>query len=98
MMLGAQIINIAVGAVTAAFATVINYWLGSSQGSRDKDEAVRRFQAVQADETNNAIKSLKSVATTVATTASAPVLAFEAPPTVLHGAASRSRPVSAASV
>jgi hypothetical protein len=33
----AQIINITVGALAAAFATVVSFWLGSSQGSRTKD-------------------------------------------------------------
>ncbi|WP_299965215.1 glycosyl hydrolase 108 family protein [uncultured Roseobacter sp.] len=32
-----QIINIVIGALTAAFATVISFWLGSSQGSKQKD-------------------------------------------------------------
>ncbi|GAB4071309.1 transglycosylase SLT domain-containing protein [Ancylobacter sonchi] len=32
-----QIINICVGALAAAFATVISFWLGSSQSSRNKD-------------------------------------------------------------
>lgn len=40
----ANIINIAVGTLAAAFATVVNFWLGSSQGSRNKDEAVARVQ------------------------------------------------------
>lgn len=61
----AQIINIAVGALTAGFATVINFWLGSSQGSRDKDIAVQGLQSAQADQTRDAIQSLKSVATTL---------------------------------
>lgn len=34
-----QIINITVGALAAAFATVVSFWLGSSQGSRSKDAA-----------------------------------------------------------
>ena len=29
-----QLINITIGALTAAFATVVSFWLGSSQGSR----------------------------------------------------------------
>jgi hypothetical protein len=33
-----QIINIVIGALVAAFATVVNFWLGSSQGSRTKDQ------------------------------------------------------------
>lgn len=39
-----QIINIAVGALTAAFATVVSFWLGSSQGSREKDDDALEFQ------------------------------------------------------
>lgn len=33
-----QIINIVVGALVAAFATVVNFWLGSSSSSQKKDE------------------------------------------------------------
>lgn len=40
----ANIVNIAVGALATAFATVVNFWLGSSQGSRNKDAAVARVQ------------------------------------------------------
>ena len=32
-----QIINVAIGALATAFATVVSFWLGSSQGSRTKD-------------------------------------------------------------
>lgn len=39
-----SIINITVGALAAAFATVVNFWLGSSQGSRDKDSTARDLQ------------------------------------------------------
>ncbi|MDD7910878.1 glycoside hydrolase family 108 protein [Pseudovibrio exalbescens] len=35
-----QLLNIAIGALTAGFATVISFWLGSSQGSRAKDAAL----------------------------------------------------------
>ncbi len=44
-----QIINIAVGALTAAFATVVNFWLGSSAGSRKKDDANLTLQQAQAE-------------------------------------------------
>ena len=44
-----QIINIAVGALTAAFATVVNFWLGSSAGSRKKDDANLSLQQAQAE-------------------------------------------------
>jgi lysozyme family protein len=43
-----DLLNIAVGALVAGFSTVISYWLGSSQGSRDKDRANREMQATQA--------------------------------------------------
>jgi hypothetical protein len=42
-----QIINIAVGVLAAAFATVVSFWLGSSQGSRAKDFATIQLQAQQ---------------------------------------------------
>ncbi len=44
-----QIINIAVGALTAAFATVVNFWLGSSAGSCKKDDANLTLQQAQVD-------------------------------------------------
>jgi soluble lytic murein transglycosylase-like protein len=80
---GAQIINIAVGSLTAGFATVINFWLGSSQGSRKKDDAAlqlqvsqanqnQQLQATQADQTREAIQGLKTLSTKVV--ANAPVL------------------------
>jgi lysozyme family protein len=42
-----DLLKIAVGALVAGFSTVISYWLGSSQGSRDKDVANRQLQASQ---------------------------------------------------
>lgn len=42
----ANAINITVGALAAAFATVVNFWLGSSQSSRDKDATNRSLQEV----------------------------------------------------
>jgi len=41
-----QILNICIGAIAAAFATVINFWLGSSLGSRSKDAALTTSAAV----------------------------------------------------
>lgn len=41
-----QIVNILIGALAAAFATVMNFWLGSSLGSRQKD-SVLEYQATQ---------------------------------------------------
>jgi hypothetical protein len=44
-----QMLNIVVGALTAGFATVISFWLGSSQGSRTKDAASLQAQSIVAD-------------------------------------------------
>ena len=43
-----QMLNIVVGALTAGFATVISFWLGSSQGSRAKDTASLQSQSIVA--------------------------------------------------
>jgi len=40
-----QIVNIAVGALTAGFATVVSFWLGSSSGSRNKDDIALQTQS-----------------------------------------------------
>lgn len=52
-----QIINITVGALAAAFATVVSFWLGSSQGSRIKDVASIQLQAETARQTSAAIET-----------------------------------------
>jgi hypothetical protein len=54
-----QIINIAVGALTAAFAMVVNFWLGSSAGSRKKDDANLTLQQAQTESANANMKSLQ---------------------------------------
>lgn len=43
-----QIVNIVIGALTAGFATVVSFWLGSSQGSRNKDSASLQAQNIVA--------------------------------------------------
>jgi lysozyme family protein len=52
-----QIVNITVGALAAAFATVVSFWLGSSQGSRAKDVATLQMQADQASQTTAALEN-----------------------------------------
>jgi hypothetical protein len=42
-----QIINICIGAVAAGFATVLNFWLGSSLGSRRKDSTTAMSSTVE---------------------------------------------------
>ncbi|HYZ33080.1 MAG TPA: glycosyl hydrolase 108 family protein [Crenalkalicoccus sp.] len=50
-----ELVNIVLGALVAAFTAVINFWIGSSQGSRDKDATVRALQAAQAEHANRAL-------------------------------------------
>jgi hypothetical protein len=72
-----QIINIAIGALTAGFATVVSFWLGSSDGSRRKDmnaiqtqtenaaiqrESVESTRRIVADQTRETAKLLEQVA------------------------------------
>ena len=52
-----QIVNITVGALAAAFATVVNFWLGSSQSSRLKDATSAGLQLEQAQQTKEIIKT-----------------------------------------
>lgn len=44
-----QIVNIAVGALTAGFATVVSFWLGSSNGSQKKDANAVQVQTAVAE-------------------------------------------------
>lgn len=43
-----ELLNVIVGALVAGFTAVVNFWLGSSQGSRDKDRITGAIQAQQA--------------------------------------------------
>ena len=52
-----QMVNIVLGALVAAFTAVINFWIGSSQGSRDKDATVRALQQTQAEQANTALSN-----------------------------------------
>jgi glycosyl hydrolase family 108/predicted peptidoglycan binding protein len=65
-----QIINIVVGALTAAFATVVNFWLGSSAGSQKKDDANLTLQTAQSDRASATMNALQNK---VGPTVSAPV-------------------------
>lgn len=52
-----EFIYLALGALVAGFTTVISFWLGSSQGSRLKDESSAEAQIVQANELNQTIRA-----------------------------------------
>ncbi|MEO1092457.1 MAG: glycosyl hydrolase 108 family protein [Pseudomonadota bacterium] len=58
-----QIINIAVGALTAGFATVVSFWLGSSQGSRNKDTNALRTQHMVTSIQLDSAKNTKDIVT-----------------------------------
>jgi len=38
-----EVLNVLVGSLAAAFGQVVSYWLGSSVGSRDKDETLKEL-------------------------------------------------------
>lgn len=38
-----EVLNVLVGALAAAFGQVVSYWLGSSAGSKDKDETLAQL-------------------------------------------------------
>jgi Glycosyl hydrolase 108 len=59
-----QLINISIGALVAAFSTVVNFWLGSSKSSQDKD----RTQAAQ---TAEVLKTQQQQTTSALSTATA---------------------------
>lgn len=50
-----QIINIAIGALTVAFSTVVTFWLGSSDGSRRKDREAADAREREADQTQKLV-------------------------------------------
>lgn len=52
-----QIVNITIGALTAAFATVVSFWLGSSQDSRNKDAAALTMQVAQSEHAHELVKA-----------------------------------------
>jgi hypothetical protein len=56
-----QILNISVGTLATGFATVVNFWLGSSQGSQSKDAASLQMQATHAAQLGSIIDTVKSV-------------------------------------
>ncbi|WP_338664136.1 glycosyl hydrolase 108 family protein [Pararoseomonas sp. SCSIO 73927] len=58
----ASVINITVGSLGAAFAAVVNFWIGSSQSSREKDAIVGRLQDAQAQQVQAAMATLRDVA------------------------------------
>jgi hypothetical protein len=42
-----DVLNLTIGALLVAFASVINYWFGSSKGSSDKTDLLSKAQPIQ---------------------------------------------------
>jgi murein L,D-transpeptidase YcbB/YkuD len=55
----ADIINIAVGVLGTGFATVVNFWLGSSSSSRNKDAHVLALQADHRAQSSDLLRTLQ---------------------------------------
>lgn len=85
-----SVLNIIVGALVAAFTAVVNFWIGSSEGSRSKDAAVQTMQVAQAEQTNRALQSAQEIAQT-AVRAPPPA---PAPPPVVQAAPVPARPAA----
>jgi hypothetical protein len=70
-----QLINISIGALVAAFSTVVNFWLGSSKGSQDKDktqaEQTAEVLRAQTQQTNTALSTANAATEKAAATATA---------------------------
>ena len=58
-----QIVNIAVGTLTAGFATVISFWLGSSDGSRRKDLSLAQAQQAQQETHRETTRQTRQIVT-----------------------------------
>ncbi|MFT8245729.1 glycoside hydrolase family 108 protein [Roseomonas sp. BN140053] len=70
----AALVNVTIGTLGAAFAAVVNFWIGSSQSSRDKDRMSQAVQAAQSAQMQTAMTTLRDVAVP------APAAPAEAPP------------------
>jgi lysozyme family protein len=61
-----SIVNLTIGVLGTAFATVVNFWLGSSSGSRSKDAATLQLATSQAAHASELLQTLQSVHQTYA--------------------------------
>jgi len=89
-----QLINISIGALVAAFSTVVNFWLGSSKGSQDKDQANIQLQSAHAEQTAQTLQTQAkqttdaiNAATNAAATAAAATAAAKAGSAAVGGEA-----------
>ena len=74
-----QIVNISIGALTVAFSTVVTFWLGSSEGSRRKDQLAAENRAQQTERDRELIADQKAFAETMVDKTVAPPTATGGP-------------------
>jgi hypothetical protein len=72
-----SIINIAVGVLGTAFATVVNFWLGDSSGSRNRDAQVIDQQRAHAQQTSDMLTALRQTHDTQAQSNQAALTAMQ---------------------
>ena len=60
-----QLLHVMFGTFATAFATVVSFWLGSSEGSRNKDTAAFALQSQQAQQNADLIKASSAQASDV---------------------------------
>lgn len=53
-----DVLYVTIGTMGTAFATVVNFWVGSSQGSKDKDTALATMQANHAEQFTQALTAV----------------------------------------
>lgn len=93
-----QIVNIVIGALTTGFATVLNFWLGSSQGSKNKDLANFSLQHIQALQAGRQQAATPSAAPPTAVAPSQATPIFHATARAPGAAAPLAAPAPAAAV
>lgn len=71
-----NIINIAVGVLGTAFATVVNFWLGDSSGSRNKDAQLADLQQTHERQTSDMLTALRQTNDVHANTSHAAISAM----------------------
>jgi hypothetical protein len=71
-----SIINIAVGVLGTAFATVVNFWLGDSSGSRNRDAQVIDQQRAHTRQTSDMLTALRQAHDTQAQSTQAALMAM----------------------
>lgn len=72
-----SIVNLTVGVLGTAFATVVNFWLGSSSSSREKDAVALQVQTSHASQTDQLLQTLKTAQQTHLDHATSALLAVQ---------------------